>query len=466
MYGLFNGLEIGKRGLITSQLAMNTIGHNMANVNTPGFSRQRIEIISGEPIDTPWGNAGSGVKVAGIEQIRDYFLSDQFRKENASLGNWSYAEKTLAQIEGFFNEPQDSSLGDVLDNFWAAWSTLAGKADDPLARSSLLEQANVLINSFHQLDRQLSELRQSVDNDIHDRVEELNQLGKQIANLNLQISYQELGSEKANDLRAQRDLLVDKLSQYADVRVLERANGTTAVLIGSMAFVDGSDYLPIGTKVDYNDNATTTTIVWANTDVEIRFRNGEIMGMIETRDELIGSYMDALDELAGGIVENINAIHRLGYGLDEVTGRDFFDPNFTSARFISLDVEVAGDGDRIAAGTIPGATADGSNAEAISIMLNQNRLMDGNAATIREFYSRIVGRLGIESMESQNYKDNYTLLVQQIENQRQSVQGVSLDEEMTQMVKFQHAYDAAARVITTIDQALDTLINDMGVVGR
>lgn len=465
MYGLFNGLEIGKRALLSSQLAMTTLGHNMANVNTPGYSRQRVNVTSAMPVDTPWGNAGSGVEIKNIEQIRDLFLTGQYRNENASQGRWEFSEKSISQIEGYFNEPQDNSLGDSLDNFWQAWQELANRPEDNASRVSLLEEAKSLINNFHQMDKQLKDLRQNTDNEIKNLVHQLNQYGAQIANLNAQISYQELGSDKANDLRDQRDLLVDELSKYVDVKVVEREKGQTAVLIGAMAFVDGADFLSIGTKVESGDNTTTTKVVWADTDVEIKFSNGQMAAMFQTRDEIIPKYQRAIDELARGIVENVNAVHQTGYGLDEIDGRDFFDAQYTDAAHMSIDIEIINSVDHIAA-SISGGPGDGSNALAVAKALSQDRVMSSDSTTIREYYGGIVGRLGIESMESTNYKSNYALLVQQIENQRQSVQGVSLDEEMTNLVKFQNAYEAAARVITAMDQALDTLINGTGVVGR
>ena len=187
--------------------------------------------------------------------------------------------------------------------------------------------------------------------------------------------------------------------------------------------------------------------------------------MFETRDKIIPRYQQAINELARGVVENVNAVHRLGYGLDELNDRDFFDAEYTDAAHIALDIEILTDVNHIGA-SLSGGPGDGSNALAVAKALNQDRVMGNGSTTIREYYGGVVGRLGIESMESTNYKTNYALLVQQIENQKQSVQGVSLDEEMTNLVRFQNAYDAAARVITAMDQALDTLINGTGVVGR
>jgi flagellar hook-associated protein 1 FlgK len=465
MYGLFAGLEIGKRSLLSSQLAMTTIGHNMANVNTPGYSRQRVSVVSAFPADTPWGPAGAGVDIAGIEHIRDLFLTDQYRNENGSKGNWDYLNKTLTQIEGYFNEPQDNSLGNSLDHFWEAWESLANTPESYASRLSLIESTNTLISDFSQLDKQLTDLRQNIDNDLKNSVYNLNQLGAQIADINKQIAYQELGSQKANDLRDQRDLLVDELSQYVDVRVIERSNGQTAVLIGAMAFVDGADFLEIGTRVVSGDNMTTTEIVWANTDVQIKFSSGQIKAMLEARDSLVPYYHAQLNELARGVVENVNSVHRNGYGLDGGTDRDFFNPEFTDAGHMALDVSIITSTDNIGV-SLSGGPGDGSNALEVAKIISQTRIMEGGTSTIREFYGGIIGRLGIETSQASNYYDNYELLLQQIENQRQSVQGVSLDEEMTNLVKFQNAYDAAARVITAMDEALDTLINGTGVVGR
>jgi flagellar hook-associated protein 1 len=465
MSGLFSGLEIGKRALLSSQLAMTTIGHNMANVDTPGFSRQRVSLTSSEPFETPWGNAGSGVKITGIEHIRDHFLTGQFRNESGSRGHWEYMSKTVSQIEGFFNEPQENSLGDALDKFWQSWESLANNPDNSASRASLVEEANSLVNTFHQLDGQMTKLRQNVDQDIKGKVYELNQLGAQIANLNLQISFQELGTNKANDLRDQRDLLIDNLSQMADVTILERANGQSAVLIGAMAFVDGSELLEVGTQVEAKDGNTTTKIIWANTDVEIKFNNGQLHAMMEARDNTIPNFKSKLDELARGIVENVNSVHFAGYGLDGETERNFFDPQFTDAAHISLDINILENTDNIAAST-SGGPGDGSNALSIASILNQDRVMDSGSSTISEFYGSLVGKLGVETQQAATYESNYGLLVQQIENQRQSVQGVSLDEEMTNLVRFQNAYKAAARVITAMDEALQTIISGMGVVGR
>ena len=465
MYGLFTGLEIGKRALISSQLAMNTVGHNMANANTPGYTRQRVNITSTTPAETAWGNAGTGAEATSIEQIRDLFLTGQYRSENGSLGGWEFTEKTVAQVEGFFNEPQENSLGEALDEFWQAWSAVAGTSDDNTTRNDLLDKASVLVNNLNQLDRKLTTLRQTIDGEISTSVADLNQIAVQIASLNRQITSMEVDGDMANDLRDKRDLLIDELSGYLDVSVIEKANGSMTVAIGAMAFVEDDTYQKLSTKLVKDGESSYTQIVWDQNKAEVKFNSGTFGSMFEARDEMITKYQSELNELAQGIVENVNAIHSTGYTLDNSTGINFFDPTGITAGSIKLSLDVDGHPDMIAAASDVDKPSDGSIAESISVMINSMRVME-NATTIREYYAGMVGRLGTESMEATNYTENYTLLVEQIENQRQSVQGVSLDEEMTNLVKYQNAYEAAARVITAMDEALDTLINGTGIVGR
>lgn len=465
MYGLFTGLEIGRRALISSQLAMNTVGHNMANANTPGYTRQRVNISSTSPAETNWGNAGTGVEITSIQHIRDLFLSGQYRNENGSLGSWEFAEKSVAQIESFFNEPQENSLGSALDEFWQCWSAVAANADNTQGRNNLLDKANVLVNNFHQLNRKLTNLRQTIDNELSSSVANLNQIGSQIALLNRQITSQEVEGHKANDLRDQRDLLIDELSSYLDVNVIENYNGSVTVAIGAMAFVEGDGYQRLSTELVKDGEASYTKIVWNSNKAAVNFKNGTFSSMLQVRDKMIPDYQSKLDRLAQGIAENINTLHVTGYTLDNTTGVNFFDPESITAGTIQINSAVLGNPDMIAAASAADKPADGAVAEAISVMINGTRLMP-NSTTIREFYGGIVGGLGTESLEAANNTENYKLLVNQIENQRQSVQGVSLDEEMTNLVRFQSAYEAAARVITVMDEALDTLINGTGIVGR
>jgi len=464
MAGLFSGLELGKRALSTNQVWLNTIGHNIANVDTPGFSRQRVITTTTLPEEHYAGMLGTGVQATSIKNIRDLFLSQQYREENKNLGEWSSKDKMLTRIEGIFMEPSTDSLGDLLENFWTGWMELGNNPESVAARTSLQEQANLLTNGFHRRYEKLQQLQDSIDIDVSLIVKEVNNMADEIASLNNQISRTELGETKANDLRDRRDLLIDQLSQYIDVNTAEQSNGAVYVYVGAMMIVDDSSATHMDTKDRAGNGYAVGDIVWEGTNKKVTNLNGELKGLIETRDKTIPKYLSELDDLAQTLISQVNSVHQAGYDLNGSTGISFFDDNYVSAGTIRLSQDISNDVNKIAA-SLSGAIGDNSNALAISDLRNALS-MTGGTTTMEEYYNTIIGRVGIDANKAGQLKENHSLLVEQIENSRQSVQGVSLDEEMAQMIKYQHAFDAAARVITTVDQALETVINNMGIVGR
>jgi flagellar hook-associated protein 1 FlgK len=240
-------------------------------------------------------------------------------------------------------------------------------------------------------------------------------------------------------------------------------NGATTVYIGSLAIVEGSDSFKIGTRTVKSGEISIQEVVWENTDRTIKSYKGQLKALMETRDELIPKYTNALDTMVESLVTSVNDIHMGGYGLDGSTGTVFFDPAGVTADSIRVDVNIDLNPDRIAASQ-SGEIGDNTNALAIAD-LRDTLLMNNGTATISDYYQDIIGDIGIRTNQAISQKENYELLVAQVENSRQSVQGVSLDEEMTQMIKYQNAFDAAARVITAMDQALDTVIHGMGITG-
>jgi flagellar hook-associated protein 1 FlgK len=466
MPGLMAGLEIGKRALLTHQMSLQTIGHNIANVNTPGYTRQRVGITASNPEESSNGPVGSGVQVSNVRHIRDLFLGKQYREAQKSLGEWTYKQKTFSQIESIFNEPQDNALGDHLNAFWNSWSELSTNPDSASNRNAVLATARQLINGFNQLSTSLSELREATDRDLKNLVDEVNRLTSEIAQLNQQIKAQELGDNQAMDLRDARDLLTDELANIVDVNVIDKENGSSVVAMGAMVLVDDSASFDIGVNAVHEDGVTTNLLVWKNTSVQLQNVTGQLAGLLKSRDVVIPQYQAQLDELARSVVQQVNSQHTAGYGLDGTTGVAFFDPNYTKAGNMRLNRDIVTDINKIAATQSSEADVlDGNVALGIA-NLRSVTVMSKDTATMNDFYASLIGNLGVETRESTSFTGNYELLVQQIDNQRQAVQGVSLDEEMANLVKFQHAYDAAARVITVMDEALDTVISGMGMVGR
>ncbi|MDF1543640.1 MAG: flagellar hook-associated protein FlgK [bacterium] len=464
MPGLFQGLEIGKRALLSSQVVLQTIGHNVANVNTPGYSRQRVNINTTYPEMSAHGPIGSGVSVRDVRQVRDLFLGSQYRRENKSLGQWSYKEKVMGQVEALFNEPSDNTLSDQLNDFWNSWSALATD-NTGASRKALITSAVQLTNGFHQLAGELQTLRDSIDRDMVNITESVNGKAREVARLNKMISMQEAGGDRANDLRDARDLLVDEMSEFVDINTVEDERGNMIVYVGAMTIVDGPDSLPIEARSENKSGVLTHKLVWEGSSVEITNLNGQLKGLVDARDEVIPRYLNELHTLSNTIAREVNAMHRTGYGVNDSTGVDFFETDNTDAFNISVNRDLLADSNLVAAAVASGSPADNRLAVAIS-ELQDKKVFFGNSSTMSDYYNSMVSNLGVESNEAMSFSANYELLVNQVNNSKMAVEGVSIDEEMANMVKFQHAYDAAARVITTMDQALDTIISGMGVVGR
>ncbi len=471
MSGLFQTIEIGKRALLSQQIAMQTTGHNIANVGTPGYTRQRVFLQATNPTNTTIGSMGTGVHVTDVSHIRDLFLGEQYREENKSLGQWQYKSKIMGQIESLFNEPNDNTISDLMNSFWDSWAELAKDAQGGNPRKAIITTTTQLINTFHEVAGQLNKLRESIDRDLVNMTADINRLASEIARLNHQVQVRELGGQKANDLRDARDTLIDDLSHLVDVNVYEQDNGGVIVFLGSMALVDGPESNELKTVVVNKGGEVDHELRLGDYDYNIKNYKGQLAGLMEARDDLIPHYIEQLDQLAIKLITEVNAIHSSGYTMEGETGIDFFDPDFMSAASIRINPDlVAEPADIVAAAEYdpddPGAFLN-DNRIALQIdELRNKKVVISHSTTLNDFYNGIVGELGVETHEASSFTANYEVLVNNIKNSRESIQGVSLDEEMANLIKYQHAYDAAARVITTIDEALDTVISGMGIVGR
>ncbi len=464
MSGLFQGLEIGKRSLLTQQLSMFTTGHNIANVNTPGFARQRAILGSTMPLDLPGGRIGTGVTTLAINQLRDTFVDFQFRRENNSLGSWQAQNKMLSQIELIFTEPQDHTIGDLMTKFWNSWQQLANEPSGA-SRTAVTEQADLLINGFRTATRQLDNLESSLNSELKSQADKLNEMGRQLALLNEQIARGELGGQSANDLRDKRNLVLDELSRLAQVTIEPTLTGAVNVYIGSMEFVNRHEFHEIKAQISSSSRRPKVELVWGYSGQAVNFTGGELHSTQVARDVWLPESREALDRLAQTLVTEVNTLHRQGVTADGRTGQAFFDPLYVTADKIQLHSMVADNPQQnIVAGRTT-AESDVEIAQALADLAETPVLPDGRT-TLNGYWDSVVATVGMRSMEAQDVTETQTLLVEQLENHRQSVMGTSLDEELANMIKFQHAYEAAARVITTMDEAINTVVNGMGLVGR
>jgi flagellar hook-associated protein 1 FlgK len=460
VYGI---LDKARTALLTQQEAINVTGHNIANVNTDGYSRQRLDMETGEPYSSQPGQMGTGVKAVEIQRIYDRFLGAQINVENQDLGNWEAQKGILEGVEMIFDESSGYGLNQAMSEFWNAWQDLANNPSDYVGRSSLLAKSETMATTFNNSYSNLTRIQREIDTSIIGTVDEINSITEQIADLNEKIAKVEIVGQNANDHRDTRDLLLKELSLIIDIDSFENSDGKVTVLaadgrplvenisswnLSTQPDVD-SDFQDIG----WTDSTGGTVVITSS------ISGGKLNGWLEVRDVTIPDYLSKLNALAEGIITEVNGLHQGGFGMDGVDGRDFFTAvTLTSALDIAVHQDIVVDVNKIAVAGSDGGVGDNSNA--IEIANLQNALkMDSDTVTFDDYYNSLVGDVGSEVRKARVNFNHKSLMVTHLVNYRESVSGVSLDEEMVNLIKFQQAYNAAAKLISIADELLDRVNN-------
>lgn len=459
----FFTIDLLRRALLAQQRSMDVTGHNIANVNTPGFTRQEAIHVTAPPSGGPsrFGTTilmGTGVLVPGIRQYRDLFVERHLRQERQTLAEWRIRQELFQDIEAVFPEPSDSGLGQVLGRFWNAWQELSLTPESPAARAALLEQAGTLAASLRQAYRQLGDLRTNLDTAAVGRAERINSLAREIAALNIQITRMEVGGQRANDLRDRREVLLAEITGLADAMAAEAEDGALLVYVQGRQLV-GPSGLADEIRIVAAGPGQPHGFVWSDGGA-LEVRRGALAATLEARDADVPALQARLDAIAASLIAEVNARHQAGYTLTEppITGLAFFQG--TGASDIAVHADLVEDL-RLVAASDTGEPGDGMVAVAIA-QLRQARVMDGGGATIDDAYRALVAGIGVRGLEAQRQVRNQELLVDQIALRREAASGVSLDEEMTNMLRFQRAYEAAARMLRTVDDMIETILNALG----
>jgi len=528
MYSTFFGLELANRALSSYQAALDVTGHNIANANTKGYTRQLANIQAAKPLSIQAAGKqltlGTGSTMDNVVRARDYYIDRQFRWETSKYEYWAGKQEALNMVEGLMNEPSEFSLHNDLDKFWTSWSELAKNPQNMGARSVLRERAMTLVDTLHHVDQQVTDLQHDLDASVEVTVKQINTIADQIKELNTQIKRAEVGLDNPNDLKDQRDALVDELSELVPVRVVEtqdpgftdRNVGVFKVIIGNDA--DVNNVLVNDQAVRHLQDPTPSVagfnrVAWEGLDasvstnwIDLGTDMGKLQANLEIRDQYLPAFRTQFDTLAAGIANAVNVIHKMGQGLkaetatnvDGPVGIDFFTSStgtFTAAS-ITVNSIIMGDVDRIATGEIPLDTStvppthakdsDGSDLVEVgdgSIALQIASLAQGwqtlqtqinsdvfgaggakpvNAASFGDFYGAVIAQMGVDVQQCERMAEGQSVLVNHMNNQREAMSGVSLDEEMVNLVKFQKSYSAAARLVTMMDTMLEKILG-MGV---
>ena len=452
----FNGLRIALSSLYAQRKALQVTGQNIANVNTEGYSRQRVELVANAGPSTPaiesrYTGPGMGVLTGETTRLRDQFLEVRGYQEHAVEAGLKESQRVLSRIELAFDEPSDDGLSKLITSFLASFDDVANNPEDLAARAQLVEQGKTLMAGFTQLDAALATQRQSSIEELSSLVDEVNQAATRVAELNQNISSAINNGFSPNELMDQRDLLIAQMAEQVGVTVRPGENGTVNVFIGGTAIVRDTHVSPLRLEVG-TDPAQTVRVVWAADSYPAGVA-GAAGGLVSGANEVIPRYRAGLADVARQLADEVNAVHRTGFALDGSTGLDFFVTDANGR--IAVDPAIVADPRLVAAAAAAGATRDGSIAQQLAELTGAG-----------DTYHRLVVGLGVETQATNRRAEVQAAIIEHVDAARESAAGVNLDEEMTLMLQFQHAYDAAARFLTAVDQTLDTLINSTGLVGR
>ncbi|MBN2290277.1 MAG: flagellar hook-associated protein FlgK [Candidatus Glassbacteria bacterium] len=456
MATLTNAMNIGLSGLRANQAGLNVTGHNISNVNTEGYTRQQVKLDAAKPVKLHQGVFGMGVDISSILRYREESIDRQYRTQNQYLGNLNKQAESMDLIEGIINEPSETGLQNAIKNLFNSLQDLATNPESSSVRTTVREQGSALAKMFNQVRNQLVEIRENKNFEILDTVTEINESLDQIGTLNIEIAQTEALGQKANDMRDSRDNLLDKLSSLIDISAVEDpANSTTIVTITGQAFVVVGNVLHLKSESTNEEGREYIKILNPTDNREIEPASGELYGLFEIRDRIIPDLIDQLDELAAAMITEINAVHRQGYGLKgnrdlAPTNLDFF--SGTDAQTMRLSYDLVNDSRNIAASS-SGAPGDNSNALAMAQLRSAEILNDGTF-TFEDFLSGIVSTFGLEALSIKEGLANQQRLVDHLDNYRESLYGVNMDEELVGMIRFQQAFGSCARVISTVNELM------------
>ena len=452
-------LNTARDAILANLTAMNVTGSNIANVNTPGYSRLQPVFGSIGVFNAATDQQQIGVKITSIERLYDKFLDAQVVQQE-QYGAYSQSQlNVLSNVEGIFNESTGGGINDLLSKFWGAWSQLSANPSDITTRDSLVSISQSLASMFRQKANELINTQNDTNREISNDVTELNNDLAQMADYNDKIVQIENSGGTAADLRDKRTELLKNISQIVDVNYYEEANGSLNVYISNgRSLVEGTNVWNLDVKINTN-NASFYDVVFADTPNEVingDLKGGKLAGLIDVRDNKVAGYLNDLNSMASTIITRVNALHSSGYDLNGNAGGNFFSTALTLAKDMQVDPSIVADVRKIAAGTT--VNSDGDNASSIAAIKDDATLM-GSGMTIDNFYESLTSRVGQDVVDAQSSLDHQTSVMNQVENQRQAVSGVSLDEEMLNLIKYQAAYNAAGRLCATVNTMMGTLIN-------
>lgn len=468
MSSLFHIMNIGGEALANARVGVDVTGHNIANAHTPGFSRQRVNLTTRNPVSYGTNVLGNGARIDNIDRVHDKYLEGYLRKEVQAHGASEAVTKGLGRLEQLFNPELTATVRERMTTFQNALRELANYPEEPAVRTNLVEAANSVAQSFNVTHANIVGIQKDISVEVNQEISSLNQKLASVASLNQTIKEMSAGGGPANDLLDKRDALIKDIANTVEVQVYSDKNDNLIIRgpEGSLMVEGGrsgkfltSD--PSGIKTDSRILFQADPQAPVK-DVTDKIEGGKLSGLMRVRNVNAQETRGEINELARGFAETINELHKQGYGIGDYAsskGREFF--SGAESDEPAADIRVAdiilSDPDSISAAFVPNTPGD-------NIMVNEyirsfdKPIFGEGRVTASDFYDKMVSKVGIDSMRAQEENNASKVVMSQLEGQREAVAGVSLDEEAANLLKYQHLFAASSRVITTVDQMFDTIM--------
>jgi flagellar hook-associated protein 1 FlgK len=452
MSSLNASLATALSGLIAEQGALAATTNNVANVNTPGYSREEPILAASDPVVLAPLTFGTGVTLQSIESIRDPILESQIQQQTQGQGQFSALASALQQTQVNFTTTSND-IGTSISNFFDSINQLSTNPSDLSLRQGVLTAADNLASSFNTTADNLSQQQTSLDLSVEQTVGQINQLTQQIAQLNQQVSNLQNVGESAGTFVDQRQQAIDQLSGLVDVSVIPSDNTLTLTTANGSPLVTGNQSFQLQTETT---SSGLHDVYSQGNDITSQIVSGQLGGALQARDQEIPAIQNQLDTLAAGLANSVNAVQVGGFDLNGNAGTDLFNPPPAGVTGAAAGLSVAITDPSLIAASSDGTSGSNGNAEAMYALSNQT-IISGQTPT--NYYSGIVFNVGNDASNASAEQSASAQVLQQLNDQRASVSGVSLDEEAANMVQYQDAYSASAQVITTINDMMYAVIN-------
>ena len=464
----FGSLFTSYSGLDAHRRRLDVIGDNIANVDTEGYHRQRVGL---EPV--AYAKSGvhagryegaGGVDAAEVQRLRDINLEAHARRQSGVAADRTATAATLGEVERILGGLDEGGLRNRLTEFFNSFDDLANTPEDGAMRSIVLQQAESVAQGFTRTADDIDHLHRRTTEMALDQVREINMLADQIAELNGQVTTASTAGSQPNTLLDQRDILVTRLAKLADIQVAEKDSGQIVVSIDGHLLVSGNSASAVAAQLQADPTLAAIGyqrhVLVGGSGRELTVGGGELAASLRAISQLIPDARIELDSLRDDLVTQVNALHQSGVGLDAGTGRDIFElPASTTSGGLEISPDVAGQPDRVAAAAAGAGALDTSNAEALAALGEDP---SGPVAG----YIAMVGDLAAVLNTADAAARGSNAAAALAESLALAAGGVSLDQEMTDLITAQRAYEASARLMTAIDEMLQTLIGRTGIVGR